>query len=393
MDILYPVLSLAIGYWLLRTRPSLYVVFTFLLFCITPLVRRIADFQSAYHDPSTVLAAPLLTSLLSGLEFTRTIRSLLIARSRVALPFVLGILGVLYGIIVGLSSSRPIELVKPGLEWLAPIVFGAYCMSHAKDYRLLTLLEKITLIAALATGVYGLIQFVNPFPWDTVWLQCFNSSHFQPSFGSPERFQIRLFSTLNAPQIFAALLTYSIPLALTLKSKIWAFACAPVLLLALALALTQSRTGLFTTAVGVMFLLFWFKGKFLARVGVLAAVLVVTLSAGMLSPEVVNKLSDRFDTFHDLRSDASATSRSLGMRVAVEMIAEEPFGQGAGFPDGEAFYRSDFVTRYGVDSHDLGLLEVGLSFGYLGGLLFLCAIAVSFYEVAKRTLHGPPAGA
>jgi hypothetical protein len=107
---------------------------------------------------------------------------------------------------------------------------------------------------------------------------------------------------------------------------------------------------------------------------------------GAVSSDATNKITDRFDSLNNLKSDESAISRSLGIRAAIATIASEPFGQGVGFPDGVAFERSDLATRYGVDTHDLGILEVGLSLGYLGSVLFVAGFGYALFQVGREFL-------
>ena len=386
LSIPFLVACTAFALWSMRKRPRLYIAFTFLLYLYTPLVRRMEDFESSYHDPSLILAAPLLVSLLSLLALPTLLRRLSRAKRLALLPFSATLLAVSYGIAIGFFKSLPIELVRPGLEWIAPLVFGAYCFFHAAEHNLLPLLERLTLLAVVLLSIYGLFQFLDPMPWDTFWLRNFNHVHFQPSFGQPERFGIRLFSTLNSPQTFAALLAFAFPLLATLRSHLVSLLTMPLLLLCL--ALTQSRSQLFTVLVSCVLLLVVVRTRALLRLGILFTIFAVTLGLGAISSDIANKVNDRLDSFNNLKSDESAVSRRNGMRLALEMIATEPFGQGIGFPDGDAFERSDLHTKYGVDTHDLGLVEVGVSFGYLGGLLYLGGFAFALFLIGRRFYQG-----
>jgi hypothetical protein len=378
--------SVAFAFWAMRSRPRLYIAFTFLLYLFTPLIRRMEDFESSYHDPSAILAAPLVVSLLSLLALPALLRQSSGRKLMRLLPFSAALLAVFYGVAIGFFKSEPIELVRPSLEWLAPLAFGAYSFFHAAEHDVIALIERISLLSIISLGIYGVFQFIDPMPWDIFWLQNFNQTHFQPSFGQPERFGIRLFSTLNSPQTFAALLAYAFPVFAMLRSNVLSLMLMPLLLLCL--ALTQSRSQLFTVAVACVLLLIFARGRALFRLGVLAAMIAATLTLGAVSPDISNKISDRLNSFGNLKYDESAVSRRNGMRLALEMIATEPFGQGIGFPDGEAFEKSDLHNKYGVDTHDLGLVEVGVSFGYLGGLLYAGGFAFALVLIARRFFAG-----
>ena len=386
MSYAYPALALLAGLWAYYRSPASYIVFTFLLFFLTPLVRRIADYQSSYRDPSPIVAAPLIVSFICVLALPKMLGMMFSGKSRALLPFGTAVLAVAYGLGIGFLKSHPNELVRPTLEWLSPLVLGAYCCLKSRDYDLIPLVARLCLGSIIFMSVYGVIQFVAPFPWDIYWLQGFNSTHFQPSFGLPERFGIRLFSTLNAPQTFAALLAFTFPSILATRSTMLSLIATPLAMVAL--LLTQSRSQLLSVLLIFVVLLVVMRARILPRLGLLAGVLVVCASLGSLSPEIVNKVSDRLDSFNNLKSDDSAISRKLGMNLALHMVVEEPFGQGIGFPDGPLFERSDLSTHYGVDTHDLGIVEVALSFGYLGGFLYIGGFVYALFRMIGHLRTG-----
>lgn len=388
MSYAYPAFALVFSAWCLRRHPKLYINFTFLLYLLTPLVRRLADLGSQYHDPSPILSAPLLASLVCIVALPAVLSRL----PRTALlgmrPFGLALLGVLYGIGIGLLKSSPIDLIRPGLEWTGPIAFAAYCAAQAVEHDVLSWLEKLSIASIVVLNLYGLVQFLNPLPWDVFWLRSFNQGHFQASFGRPEPMQIRLFSMLNSPQTYAAMIALTMPLLLTLRSKVWSLVAVPLSMLCL--ALTQSRSQFFTVALAMPMLLLAARSKGLLRVGLLSGIVLVALSVGAVSSDMLNKVTDRLDSFSNLSNDESAVSRRLGMALAIKMVITEPFGQGLGFTEGRAYERTDLVSHYGIDSHDFGVVEVGLCFGYLGGSLYLGAFFYLLYQTGRRFFSGSP---
>src|ERR1700689_1401054 len=68
LRILYPTMALVVGVFLIFTSKPTYTSFTWWLWFLSPFLRRLIDYHSGWVDPSPVLLAPLLVTLVSGVE-------------------------------------------------------------------------------------------------------------------------------------------------------------------------------------------------------------------------------------------------------------------------------------------------------------------------------------
>src|SRR5690606_31985599 len=100
-----------------------YVKFVMWLWVLSPLVRRIADFQAGWQNPSLVLLTPYLVTSLCAVHVAA--RLLLTPHAvRPSLPvgttaFALAVLGTVVGVPMGLLLRNP-DAVQETLNWLIP---------------------------------------------------------------------------------------------------------------------------------------------------------------------------------------------------------------------------------------------------------------------------------
>src|SRR4051812_25967911 len=73
---LYPVAALVVGVLLYWRSPTLYLGFTWWLWFLTPEVRRVVDYQSAWQPETPVMLAPILVTALAGLTALRYLPTL-----------------------------------------------------------------------------------------------------------------------------------------------------------------------------------------------------------------------------------------------------------------------------------------------------------------------------
>ena len=69
LNLVFPAGSLVVGIFLYFRAPLLYMGFSWWLWFLTPLVRRLADYRSGFNDPSPILLAPYLVSLITIITF------------------------------------------------------------------------------------------------------------------------------------------------------------------------------------------------------------------------------------------------------------------------------------------------------------------------------------
>ena len=85
LRLLYPGGALVLGIVLYSRHPILYVGFTWWLWFLTAWVRRVVDFQSGWQEPSVILLAPYLCSLVAILTLLNDLPQVY---RRGGLPFV-----------------------------------------------------------------------------------------------------------------------------------------------------------------------------------------------------------------------------------------------------------------------------------------------------------------
>ena len=102
LRLLYPGGALVLGIVLYSRHPILYVGFTWWLWFLTAWVRRVVDFQSGWQEPSVILLAPYLCSLVAILTLLNDLPQVY---RRGGLPFVVAFASVVYGLLGGDQSG------------------------------------------------------------------------------------------------------------------------------------------------------------------------------------------------------------------------------------------------------------------------------------------------
>jgi putative inorganic carbon (hco3(-)) transporter len=235
-------------------------------------------------------------------------------------------------------------------------------------------------------AIYGLIQFVQPSPWDALWVL---GSGFQDSVGSPEPFTMRVFSTLPSPGPAADFLTFTILLALPyLRIKtIWMWPL--VGLLSAALLLTLVREAWVGLVVGLVVFLALSPSRFrslpfIIICGAIALSLVSslpTLLGGVAQGDV---LSSRIATLGDVNHDTSAIARQGEIQDALEQSVENPVGSGLG-SFGAASKLSNPSDPIG-NVMDSGYMARLLELGWVGFAGYLFVLVGSFLVLAWASL-------
>ena len=102
LNMLFPILTLAIGVQLYYLQPQLYLGYCWWLWFLTPEIRRMADLQGGYTAINPLMLAPLLVS---GLTLITAIRRSPMLGSKSLVGFVPVILAMAYGTVVGVVTT------------------------------------------------------------------------------------------------------------------------------------------------------------------------------------------------------------------------------------------------------------------------------------------------
>ena len=363
-----PLVATLLALVLYLNQPVLYLSFTLWVWFLSPLVRRLIDLRHGFADPNLILTAPLLVSSIAAWTLVRTARS---GNLRCALPFLLCIVAILYGFAVGLIQHPGAEIAYGLMTWLCPLLLGMHvALDSERHAQYWAATRRTFLWAMLLLGIYGIYQFTSPPPWDAYWLDVENDLLAISSFGHSAPFQIRVWSTLNAPGPFANFAAVGMLVLLETKSR-WKL---PAMLAGfVSLLLSVVRTAWLSLVIGVVILLSSAKPKVIVRVMFSALLLIVCAIPLLRDPRVAFLVSDRAKTFQDIGHDGSYQERSEMYRVVTAELATNPFGRGVS--------NGIMVGRYVIDS---GFLAALLSLGWFGSLMFAAGVFTLFSSSRQK---------
>lgn len=375
LRIVFPVLSLMAGGFLLwRSKPA-YVGLVLWLWFVTPFLGRMADFQSGWTPSSPVELAPYITAALAGLPLLASVR---ILGNRRSLPYVCALMAILYGLILGLASLPLFDVLRALLNWMVPVIFGLFLYDNRELYpEFRRVMEKSFLVGILLTGTYGIYQFFVLPDWDRLWMLNVQLN----SFGAVEAMKIRVFSTMNAPAIYAAVTTCGLLVLFNLHGRLRlpSTACG-----FLALMLTVSRASWLSLVAGVIYLMMRAGMRQRARLAIAAFACGVFLLGLAQVPAVHDLLMQRMQTFSDPSQDVSFSARVEGHEQAFRQIAQEPFGEGLGSTDARHNTEGDDDI---IGPHDSTVLEFLYSLGWIGTLVYALGLGSMAFQL-MRTHHG-----
>jgi len=110
----FPVGSLLIGVYLYFRFPILYLGFTWWIWLISPFLRRIVDFRSSFTDPSPVLTAPFLVTLVTFLTVLKFLPRAL--KTGDGLPYALSLASILLTLCLGLINHAVPKVIEQFLN-------------------------------------------------------------------------------------------------------------------------------------------------------------------------------------------------------------------------------------------------------------------------------------
>ena len=226
-------------------------------------------------------------------------------------------------------------------------------------------------VGVVLIGIYGLAQFVSPAIWDRLWMT--NSQ--MNSIGTPVPFQVRVFSTLNAPGPLAQFLTAAL-LILLARRTAWKW---PGVVLGMSvLLLSLARSAWLGFVIGFALLLTLAPNRIRrTALTVIAGGTVVLLTLGVVplrgAPEAMRRtVTTRVTSMSDLSMDDSFRARQYLIPAVIADIEARPLGSGLGatLVGGARGTASSRLADQGLFL-DNGVLEILLVLGWFGGVLFL----------------------
>ena len=357
LNLAFPVMSLVVGAFLYFRYPILYNGFTWWIWFLVALIRRLADYHSSYTEPSPLLLAPFLVT---GLTLITVFQHLPKAHRLGVLPFVLPLIGVFYGFLVGLVNIPLFTVTKSLLSWLTPLTYGFHLLVNWRNFPgYFQNMQRTFVWGILVMGIYGVIQFLAIPEWDRLWLN--SSGMFSAAGLADDSGGMRVWSTMHSGEPFAAimggglLLLFNKPGILNLCASGAGY---------LAFLLSTVRSAWIGWFVGLLTLASSLKAKYQQRlitIVLLIAVLVVPLAT---MEQFSEKLGGRFTTLSNLEQDRSALVRQETFQNEIGSAITNVVGDGIGTP--------------GMDSALLSTLN---SLGWFGTIFYSSGLLLLVFKL------------
>jgi len=344
-------LSLMWSYWLLA-----------------PFLRRVLDNSIGPVSPDPLSLLPFLaTALLAAIELRHTH---LDKRARTILT--LGMVGFLIGAPLGLVAD-------PTAAGFAVFAYGTGLSAFIIGWGDGQLrdgtgtLQKLVFYVLPVLALYGLAQyFFSLTSWDAHWVATTTLN----SLGSPQEGHIRIFSTLNAPYTFAAVLGVGLLLGLAQQRRV-GFRSLITAILVVALALTFMRSVWLGTVVGLIVFAAAARGRAAGRIVVIVGVCLFALIVVGNSNPTTKAFTERVTSLGSVEKDRSAQERLSTTDELFPVALRQPLGEGSG----QAGLASELTggnksssTLLNVDN---GYLSLMFQDGPFGFLLVVIALVLS----------------
>ena len=369
---IFPAGSLAVGVFLYLKAPVLYTGFTWWLWFVSPVVRRIIDYQSGYFTPGTWILAALLVTGISVVGFVRQLPKI---QQQGGLPFILSFMGIAYGFVIGLIQN-PITLqsIIVLLDWINPICFGFFLFINWRDYPAQRrMIEQVFLWGVLVTGVYGIYQFLVAPGWDKFWIEYVNDTADVPSFGTPEPLGIRVSSTLGSPQSFGNVIVAGLPLLFNGSGVLH---LAAIAFGSLSFLLSLARAAWLGLAVAMLSLTPLLKIRSQVRLLIILALAMATIVPLVSMEPFADVINSRVESLADAKYDGSLNARTDGYSVLLGKVLVEFIGKGLGGTIDTA--GTGFVLG------DSTIFPILISLGWMGTLPYLFGLVLILFKLVQK---------
>ncbi len=363
---IFPLGAFAVGVFLYLRAPVLYVGFTWWMWFLGPLIRRIIDYQSGYLTPGPWILAPTLVTFVSVMTLLKHLPR---TYKQGGLPFIMCIGAVFYGFCIGAVQNDKTATVLGFFSWINPLLFSFHLFVNWRNYpEHRQALHTTFLWGTLVMGAYGIVQYLVAPEWERFFLR----ETLSLSFGRPEPFGIRVFSSLDAPQTFANVMMAGIILLWT-NPKILRNLSTGVG--HLTFLLSMARTAWLSWVAGMLIFVPSLKAHFQMRVivGILVASLFIVPLVSMEPFSTV--ISERIESFTNTKKDVSANARAEGYSELLGSALSEFVGRGLG----------TVVHSSSLGSNDSGILSMLFSLGWFGSIPYLSGIFLLFFTLFQSS--------
>ncbi len=349
---LFVVGCVGLGYLAWRAGPGRHVQMATWLFAFSPFLRRLVDQGCGFDESGIMLAGPMLVLLIPCVELRRLRPG---AATHYA-PHILFVACVAYGALISAFSGQFMALRGPLLKMMAPLLYGVWVQERiAEGEDLMGPFARALAWVTPIMGLYAIWQYSNLPEWDRLWMVLSRMD----SIGKPHVYEVRAFSTMNAPASFATFSVCGLMLFGYCSRRWWALLLA--LPVGIGLCLSLYRTAWLSLLFSVLFGMIYPATR---RRGVL--VVVILAGAAILalgSTEFGNELSQRFDTLGALGNDGSLAARWQQFT--------EFYGQANNFAFGDGL-----VAMSNLNDNPIGVLDGTMMQVFVGMGLFVGSICI-----------------
>jgi hypothetical protein len=380
---LFPIGSLVVGIFLLLRYPVLYVGFTWWLWFLGPLVKRLIDYRSGFNTFGGYTLTPLLVTSIALITLVQYLPKL---RTQSGLPFLLCFGSVFYGFVIRLLR-QPIVLdfreLLMLLTWLSPVLFGFHLFVHWRSYPAYRQQLQHTFVwGVLVMGGYGVLQFLVAPEWDRFFLITRAAEFNLAWMGIPEPLGIRVWSTMSNPITFSCNLMPGL-LLLFVHRGFLPIVAGMVGYLAFLLSL--ARTGWYSWLVALLLYFFSLRGRYQFRmVTSLIALALIVLPLTTIEP-FSSTIGSRLESFSTLQQDASYEARVEQFNQAIRYALSEVVGQGligyGGIPTSAGRISNT------ISSQDNGYLALLVSLGWIGTIPYMTGVTLLFVKLFQNSAN------
>ncbi len=312
--------SLLAGWYAWSVSPGAHLQATLALFTFTPFVRRLVDVSAGFDPGGLMIAGPLL-ALLAPLPELRRLALPATEKGLWLGPYILFLACVVYSTELTIAQGNWQQAASGALKWAAPVLYALALYQRRPDPKeLLHSLAAAFAVILPITGLYGIYQYIDPPLWDRYWLIYAQIT----SAGRPFPYEVRTFSTMHGPGVFATFTAAGLLLVYILRPY-WRERLA-LLPAVLALVLSLYRTAWISLAAGILFCALFSKTR--AKAGGALLVLVAAVVATLLFTPFGDAISGRFSTFGDASNDGSGQERLQEFVTLWSAPDGEIFGNG-----------------------------------------------------------------
>ena len=375
----FPLGSLAVGWFFYRRYPLFYCSFVWWLWFVGTLIRRIIDLRCGYL---TFGPWNLAAGLVTGMSILTMLKHLPKVQKRGGMPFVIAAAACFYGYLINLVNQGFTDIDQATFllfGWLAPIAFGFHIFVHWRDYPSYRQnIQRTFLWGVLFMGFYGIVQYVFAPPWDRFFLEEIRKDAGVLSFGVPEPFGIRVFSSMDAPQDFAAMIGTGLILLFCIRGSQKLLGSGFGYL---SLLLSLARSGWLSWMSGTLIFFTVAKPNLKIRMflGILLTVLVI-LPIATIEPfsEVIG---ERIESLSNSGDDGSLKARSGAFNLLIGYALVEFVGYGLQSP-----IKPNVKLSSTYDVGDNGVLVILFALGWIGALPYFISLISSIFQIQQASL-------